>query len=262
MRFTKPGTPKSHTSLKVSYTNIRGFCSNFLRCESYLETNLPDILALSKTNLDDVVDSNSFIVEGYIPLICNDSSTHMHDLGVFVKEGLPLGQEISLETFGDSYMCFRLALLHSVSYFFFLYRSPSSPSCSALDGVCTNIDRALSKHPTANVFVFCDFNVHHVEWLKHSCGTDQPGEYSFNFSITHDITQIVDFPTCIPDSDTHRPALLDLFLTSRSWAMLCGAFAPLGNSDHVVVSVSVDFVAVSEKDVPYYHKAFDYGRAD
>ena len=109
---------------------------------------------------------------------------------------------------------FQLALLHSVSYFFFLYRSPSSPSCSVLDAVSTNIDRALSKHPTANVFVFGDFNVHHVEWLKHLHGTDQPGEYSFNFSITHNFTQIVDFPTCIPDCDTHRPALLDLFLTS------------------------------------------------
>ena len=166
-RFTKPGTPKSHTSLKVSYTNIRGFRSNFLHCESYLETNLPDILALSETNLEDIVDSNSFIVKGYLPLIRKDSSTHMHGLGVFVKEGLPLAQEISLETLGESYMCFQLALLHSVSYFFFLYRSPSSPSCS-LDAVSTNIDRALSKHPTANVFVFGDFNVHHVEWLKHS----------------------------------------------------------------------------------------------
>ena len=105
-RFTKPGTPKSHTSLKVSYTNIRGFCSNFLHCESYLETNLPDILALSETNLDDVVDSNSFIVKGYLPLIRKDSSTHMHGLGVFVKEGLPLAREISLETLGESYMCF------------------------------------------------------------------------------------------------------------------------------------------------------------
>ena len=42
----------------------------------------------------------------------------------------------------------------------------------------------------------------------------QPGKYFFNFSITHDLTQIVDFPTRIPDSDTCRLALLDLFLTS------------------------------------------------
>ena len=78
-----------------------------------------------------------------------------------------------------------------------------------------------------------------VEWLKHSHGTDQPGEYSFNFFITHDVNQIADFSTCIPDSDTHRSALPDLFLYFRllDYALL-EAFAPLGNSDHVVVSVS------------------------
>ena len=144
---------------------------------------------------------------------------------------------------------FRLSLLHSVSLFF-LYRSPSSPSCSVLDNVSTNIDRALSTHPTAKVFVFGDFNVHHVEWLKYLRGTDEPGEYSFNFSITHDLTQVVDFPTCIPDSDTHRLALLDLFLTSDPELCSVEGFAPLGNSDHVVVSVSVDFVVTSEKDAP------------
>ena len=36
------------------------------------------------------LDSNSFIVKGYLPLIRKDSFTHMHGLGVFVKEGLPL----------------------------------------------------------------------------------------------------------------------------------------------------------------------------
>ena len=80
--INKSSTPKSHTSLKVSYTNIRGFHSNFLHCEFYLETNSPDILALSETNLEDEVDSNSFIVKGYLPLIHKDSSTHMHGLGV------------------------------------------------------------------------------------------------------------------------------------------------------------------------------------
>ena len=100
---------------------------------------------------------------------------HMHGLEVFLKRGLTLVWEISLKTLHESYMCFRRALLHSMSYFFFLYRSPLSPSCSVLDAVSTNIDRALSKHPTANVFVFCDFNVHHVKSLKHLCETDQPG---------------------------------------------------------------------------------------
>ena len=104
--------------------------------------------------------------------------------------------------------------LHSVSYFSFIYRSPSLSSCLILDAVSTTRDKALSENPSDNLLVFGDFNVHHIKLLKHSCGTDQLGEYSFHFSITHSFTQTVDFPTCIPDSDTHRPVLLDLFPTS------------------------------------------------
>ena len=40
----------------------------------------------------------------------------MHGLTVYVKEGLPFAWELSLENSADSYLCFRLALLHSVSY--------------------------------------------------------------------------------------------------------------------------------------------------
>ena len=45
----------------------------------------------------------------------------MHGLAVYVKEGLPFAQDLSLENSSDSYLCFRLALLNSVSYFFFLF---------------------------------------------------------------------------------------------------------------------------------------------
>ena len=99
----------------------------------------------------------------------------MHGLVVYVKEGLPFVRHLSLENSGDSYLCFRLALFHTVSYFFFLYRSPSSSLCTVFDYISSNIDEALSINPSANVFVFGDFNVHHKEWLPYSGGTDRSG---------------------------------------------------------------------------------------
>ena len=59
---------------------------------------------------------------GYLPLIRKGSTNHMHGLAVYVKEELPFAQDLSLENSADSYLCLQLALLHSVSYFFFLYR--------------------------------------------------------------------------------------------------------------------------------------------
>ena len=52
---------------------------------------------------------------------------------------------------------------------------------------------------------------------------------------------MVDFPTRIPDCDSHSPALLDLFISSDASICSTMAFPPLGNSDHVVASVSIDF---------------------
>ena len=37
----------------------------------------------------------------------------MHGLAVYVKEGIPFARDLSLENSADSYLCFRLALLHS-----------------------------------------------------------------------------------------------------------------------------------------------------
>ena len=117
----KPDNFQSHNSLKLSFMNIQGPRSNFVDCESFLESNSPDILALCDTNLYDSIDSGNFSVRGYLPLIRKDSSTHMHGLAVYVKEGLPFAWDLSLENSADSYLRFRLALLHSVSYFFIQY---------------------------------------------------------------------------------------------------------------------------------------------
>ena len=65
-------------------------------------------------------------------LIRKDSSTHMHGLTVYVTEGLPLAQDLSLEKFLQNFTCFRLALLHSVSYSFFFYQSLSLSLCTFL----------------------------------------------------------------------------------------------------------------------------------
>ena len=79
-----------------------------------------------------------------------------------------------------------------------------SPSSHSFDSISSNIDEVLSINPSA-VFVFGDFNVHHKDWPTYSGGTDWPGEFCYNFSISND--QMINFPTRIPDCDSHSPAL-------------------------------------------------------
>ena len=103
-----------------------------------------------------------------------------HRKAVYVKEGLLFARDLYLENSADSYLSFQLALLLSVSYFFFLYRSPSLSLCKVLDSISSNIDEVLSINPSA-VFVFGDLNVHHKDWVTYSGGTDRSGELCYNF---------------------------------------------------------------------------------
>ena len=73
---------------------------------------------------------------------------------------------------------------------------------------------------------------------------------------------MVNFPTWIPDCDSHSPALLDFFLCSDASICSTMAFPPLGNSDHVVVSVSSDVPSYSQQDALFHCIAYDYSCAD
>ena len=55
---------------------------------------------------------------------------------------------------------------------------------------------------------------------------------------------------------------MDLFISSGVSMCSTLAFPPLGNSDHAVVSVSIDFQSNSQRDAPFHRMAYDYSRAD
>ena len=78
-----------------------------------------------------------------------------------------------------------------------------------MHGFWFKIDEVLSITLSANVFTFGDFNFHQKDWLVYSGGTDRPGELFYNFSISNNFTQMVNFPSRIPNCDSHSPALLD-----------------------------------------------------
>ena len=73
---------------------------------------------------------------------------------------------------------------------------------------------------------------------------------------------MVNFPTRIPDCDSHSLSPLDLFLSSDASVCFTMAFPSLGNSDHVVVSVSTDFPSDSNRDALFHFIAYDYSCAD
>ena len=65
-----------------------------------------------------------------------------------------------------------------------------------------------------------------------------------------------------PLTVTLSPALLDFFLSSDTSICSTVALPPLGNSDHVAVSVSIDFSTNSQRDAPFHRIAYNYSHAD
>ena len=114
---------------------------------------------------------------------------------------------------------------------------------------------------SANVFLFGDFNVPLKDWLTYSGGTGRSGELCYNFSISKNFTQMVNFPTSIQDCDSHSLAFLDLFHSSDASICFTMAFPPLENFDHVV-SVSIDFPSNSQRDALFHCIAYDYSCTD
>ena len=54
------------------------------------------------------------------------------------------------------------------------------------------------------------------------------GQVNSNFSISNGLTEMVNFPTAIPDCDSHSPALLDLFLSSDATILFYNGFPSIG----------------------------------
>ena len=121
-KVCEPDNVESHDPLKLGFENIWILFSNFVECESLLES------ALWKTNLGDWVDSGNFSERGYLPLNQKNSTTHMHGLAwsSFERRTYPFAQDLSLENSADSYVYFemtlhRVLLLFPLSITFFAF---------------------------------------------------------------------------------------------------------------------------------------------
>ena len=154
-------------------TNIRGLRSSFVEYEYILDSKLSWRSCSVWDKLGWLNWFWQFLSEGL---------SSFNRKGFYYScAGLSFAQDVFLKNSAYSYLCFRLALLHSASDFDFLYRSPSSSLCTVFDVISYIIDDVLSVSSFVNVFVFGDFNVYHQDWLAYSGGTDRSGKICCNF---------------------------------------------------------------------------------
>ena len=107
----------------------------------------------------------------------------------------------------------------------------------------------LSHFLYAEISILGDFNVHHQLWLSFSF-TYQTGEQALNFAILHDLEQLMQFPTRIPDRPGDTPNILDLFLNSNPSTYSVKFSTQLGYSDHNLFFVICSITPVQPQDPP------------
>ena len=156
LKGCKPDNFESHNSLKLSFTNNRGLRSNLVHCESFFESNSPDILALGETNFlgwlswfwHFLCDGlSSFNPKGFYYSYAWSCS--LRERRAFFCKGLISRKFCGfLRMFSTGFTSLSVLLLFPLSMHRF-----SIPS---------KIDEVLSIYPSANVFIFGDFNVHHI----------------------------------------------------------------------------------------------------
>ena len=94
----------------------------------------------------------AIFLRGYFTLNQKDSTTHPWSCSS-CEGRTSFHNKTTLENSADSYVCFQMALLHSVSGFFFLYQSLSWSLCTVFDVISSNIHEVLSVNPST-LFVF------------------------------------------------------------------------------------------------------------
>ena len=131
-----------------------------------------------------------------------------------------------------------------------------------LDSISYDIDDILSIDPSSNVFVFGDFNIYHKDWLNYSDGTDRPAKLCYSLSFSNVLTQMIGLSYLNPRLWFSQSCSFGFIFSSDTSICSTMAFPSLGNSDHVAVSISIDFLLNSQWNALFHCIAFDYSCAD
>ena len=139
------------------------FLEQTLECESFLESNSHNILALYETNLIIFFYSKRsllIIFTVFQFMWRNSSLWDSFCMGLISRKICGF-----LLMFWTGFTPFSILLLFPLLIIFVLYWSSSS----SYNAISSNIDELLSINPSA-VFLFGDFNIHHKNWPSYYGG--------------------------------------------------------------------------------------------
>ena len=252
---------RSHSlSLKVHFTNIRGVHSNLIEVHHHLETERPNLLFLTETQICDPPDLAYLCYPGY-----NLEAKFLPRAGVcvYVSDGICYLRLRDLEVKDFSVLWVLVDTGTQKIIYANVYRSHSGDreTTRLTEYLSDAADKAQQRYPSAQLVFLGDFNAHHGEWLYPYQDTDHAGRETYKFSMTYGLSQLVHEPTRIPDVAGHTAYCLDLLLTTDPDRHSVSVFPPLGTSDHCLVK-SVSQYSPTDSSPKGSRRVWRYKSAD
>jgi len=131
----------------------------------------------------------------------------------------------------------------------------------AFEDLSDKMNTLLRDYPDHEIILAGDFNVHNIKWLKHSNGNSKEGFEVEFFSANYNFHQLIKEPTRVPQLVGERGYLLDLFLTTSPDKYTTEVLAPLGTSDHCVVTATFSLKSEPIVKLPPKRLIWHYNRA-
>ena len=192
-------------------------------------------------------DSNPFSLPSYFFYPHFQSKVGCY---VYVRNDIACSRADNLESSEFSTIWLRLQCHSLTKYICAVYLSPnSSDYVSFFDYLISKVEYILYHFPYAEISILGDFNVHHQLWLSFPF-IDKPDGQAINFDIFHDLAQLMQFPTRIPDRLGDMPNILDLFLTFNATVNYVKLSSPLGFSDYNLISITCSIALVQPQNLP------------
>lgn len=264
-------TSTSFSQFTISMCNIRGLNANIDSVHHHLLIKRPHLFCLTETQICPLDPSNLENVSPHLFCPGYEFFSGLFPRGgicVFVRCDVQVTRVDELNRFEKDFQVLWLKVngCDNVRFYCTIYRSPNSKSNykTLFDHLSNNIERILVQFPQCEISILGDFNVHNPNWLAHSSTrANAAGLEAESFAIVNHLEQLVTCATRIPDRASDSANTLDLFLTTNPSKFKTPlASAPIGNSDHCLISIVQTQTASHRSPLPSSQQRYNFQKAD
>ena len=226
----------SRKPCRIMYSNIRGLYSNIKDLQ--VASKEYDVILCSETLVSDRRHISELLIPGFNKptLLLRNSILRARGLAIYIRSGFSASVKSDSKCSCHEVQLVKICSKSNNFYIFSIYRNPDLDN-SIYDCLLTSMSM-IQESDRKSAFIFVgDFNAHHKEWLGSVSPTDMYGRAALDFSNLSGCDQLI-------VGSTHRSGnCLDLLFTDVRPVVHSSVQAPLGSSDHSVVSfkLTVDF---------------------